>query len=59
MRFKVAVDIAEGMAFLHSLNPPLLHRDLKSPNILVGTNEKRQKRKSRGRARGRRRRARG
>lgn len=24
-----------GMAFLHGLEPPLLHRDLKSPNILL------------------------
>ena len=30
-----AMNIAEGMQHLHSLCPPLLHRDLKSPNILV------------------------
>ncbi len=35
LRYKLAIDIAEGVAFLHALNPPLLHRDLKSPNILV------------------------
>jgi len=27
--------IASGMDYLHSLDPPVLHRDLKSPNILV------------------------
>eukprot|EP01132_Coremiostelium_polycephalum_P001332 gene1332-1678_t len=32
---KLAMDIARGMDFLHSVTPPLLHRDLKSPNILL------------------------
>ncbi|KYQ90938.1 pleckstrin (PH) domain-containing protein [Tieghemostelium lacteum] len=32
---KLALDIAKGMEFLHSVTPPLLHRDLKSPNILL------------------------
>jgi serine/threonine protein kinase len=27
--------MARGMAYLHGLNPPLIHRDLKSPNIMV------------------------
>ncbi len=31
----MALDIAAGMNFLHSLSPPLLHRDVKSPNILI------------------------
>lgn len=26
---------AQGMTYLHSFNPPILHRDLKSPNLLV------------------------
>ena len=30
-----ALDIAYGMTYLHSRKPPLLHRDLKSANILI------------------------
>jgi serine/threonine protein kinase len=33
-RHKMALDIAKGMHFMHSLNPPLMHRDLKSLNLL-------------------------
>lgn len=33
---RMALDAARGMAFLHSASPPLLHRDLKSGNLLVG-----------------------
>ncbi|KAL4855140.1 Glutamate synthase [NADH] [Chlorella vulgaris] len=32
---KMALDAALGMLYLHSCKPPLLHRDLKSPNLLV------------------------
>ena len=35
LRLKLAVDMAQGMALLHGINPPLIHRDLKSPNVLV------------------------
>ena len=28
-------DVSQGMLFLHTRNPPLIHRDLKSGNILV------------------------
>ncbi|GFR40294.1 hypothetical protein Agub_g475 [Astrephomene gubernaculifera] len=31
----VAVSVARGMAYLHSRRPPILHLDLKSPNVLV------------------------
>jgi serine/threonine protein kinase len=27
--------VARGMQYLHSRQPPILHLDLKSPNILV------------------------
>ena len=30
-----AVDASKGMTFLHNLNPPRIHRDLKSENLLV------------------------
>lgn len=31
----IAKQIASGMNFLHSLNPHVLHRDLRTPNILI------------------------
>ena len=37
LRLKVAVDVAKGMRHLHSLSPPIIHRDLRSPNIFVRT----------------------
>jgi len=33
-KLKIAIDIAKGLSFLHSLNPPILHRDLKTANCL-------------------------
>lgn len=35
MCYHFVVDIANGLAFLHACNPPVLHRDLKSLNILL------------------------
>lgn len=32
---KIALDIAHGMNFLHSATPAFIHRDLKTPNIMV------------------------
>jgi serine/threonine protein kinase len=34
----IAYGIAKGMMYLHSQYPVVIHRDLKSPNILLGTN---------------------
>ncbi|EDQ87620.1 uncharacterized protein MONBRDRAFT_27170 [Monosiga brevicollis MX1] len=34
-RIAFARDAAAGMAFLHALSPPRIHRDLKSPNLLI------------------------
>ena len=34
-KIQLAKDIANGMLYLHSFNPPIIHRDLKSPNVLV------------------------
>lgn len=31
----VLLSVARGMNYLHARNPPILHLDLKSPNILV------------------------
>jgi serine/threonine protein kinase len=33
--FRMAVGTARGIAHLHSLKPEILHRDLKSLNLLV------------------------
>ncbi|KAG2629977.1 hypothetical protein PVAP13_3KG513600 [Panicum virgatum] len=37
-RIHMALDIARGMNYLHHSSPPIIHRDLKSSNLLVDKN---------------------
>lgn len=39
VKLRFSLDVARGMLYLHSLSPMLLHRDLKTSNILVDTGE--------------------
>lgn len=37
-RLSMIIDVARGMNYLHHRNPPIIHRDLKSSNLLVDRN---------------------
>lgn len=39
LRLRIALDMAKGMQFLHSLKPPIIHNDLKSPNVLLASTD--------------------
>eukprot|EP01104_Vermistella_antarctica_P008583 TRINITY_DN2152_c3_g2_i1.p1 TRINITY_DN2152_c3_g2~~TRINITY_DN2152_c3_g2_i1.p1 ORF type:complete len:2315 (-),score=537.97 TRINITY_DN2152_c3_g2_i1:61-7005(-) len=39
MSIRIASDIARGMNFLHRAIPGIIHRDLKSPNILIAASD--------------------
>ena len=32
---QILADVAQGLMHMHELDPPLIHRDVKSPNILL------------------------
>lgn len=35
LRLRIALDVAKGMQYIHNLSPPVIHRDLRSPNVFV------------------------
>mgnify|MGYP003640367891 CR=1 FL=1 len=35
LRLRLAMDMAKGMRYLHTRDPPIIHRDLKTPNVLL------------------------
>ncbi|KAL8131079.1 serine/threonine-protein kinase-like protein At3g51990 [Apium graveolens] len=37
-RLRLAIQIAKSVAYLHSLSPPVIHRDIKSANVLIDSN---------------------
>ncbi|KAL5015347.1 hypothetical protein ScPMuIL_009617 [Solemya velum] len=38
-RIKMTAEAADGMAFLHSMKPPILHRDLRCSNLFLTEND--------------------
>jgi serine/threonine protein kinase/GTPase SAR1 family protein len=35
IRMRIALDVARGLRYLQSIRPPIMHRDLRSPNVFV------------------------
>lgn len=40
VRVGIALDISKGIVYLHSKNPPMIHRDLKAANCFIDSNWK-------------------
>ncbi|OQR88498.1 kinase, partial [Thraustotheca clavata] len=38
-KIQIALDIAEGLVYLHTLDPRVIHRDLKSRNVLLNSKQ--------------------
>ncbi|KAF1336638.1 Tkl protein kinase, partial [Globisporangium splendens] len=36
-KLQLAIDVVEALVYVHSFSPPLVHRDLKSRNVLLGS----------------------
>lgn len=39
MRYRIAFDVARALKYLHSVTPALVHRDVRSPNVLLTTTD--------------------
>lgn len=37
LRYRVCRDVARGISYLHNIFPPIIHRDLRSPNVFVSS----------------------
>ena len=35
LRVRIALDVSRGLAYLHSREPPIVHKDVRSPNIFI------------------------
>eukprot|EP01105_Mastigella_eilhardi_P017879 TRINITY_DN4121_c0_g1_i1.p1 TRINITY_DN4121_c0_g1~~TRINITY_DN4121_c0_g1_i1.p1 ORF type:complete len:1814 (+),score=437.08 TRINITY_DN4121_c0_g1_i1:50-5443(+) len=35
LRLRIALDVAKGLQYMHAFRPPVVHRDLRSPNVFI------------------------